>query len=135
MIELGVMRSPDREEVTRIMFFRGRGYKQSQFGRKTKRGKIKSSLVSIDTSTSSILPHALSRAPETAQVILDKKEPLKLRVFIDRSIVEVFVNGKQCLGVRVYPGLEESVGVSLRSQGRNSTLTSLDAWQMKSIYK
>ncbi len=68
-------------------------------------------------------------------MILDKKEPLKLRVFIDRSIVEVFVNGKQCLGVRVYPGREDSVGVSLRSQGKASKLTSLDAWQMKSIYE
>ena len=46
-----------------------------------------------------------------------------------------FVNGKQCLGVRVYPGREDSVGVSLRSQGKASKLTSLDAWQMKSIYE
>ena len=55
--------------------------------------------------------------------------------FVDRSIVEVFVNGRQCAAVRVYPGREDSVGVSLRAVGKAATLKSLDAWQMKSIYK
>ena len=75
-----------------------------------------------------------SRAPETGPVYLAPDEPLKLRVFIDRSVVEVFVNGKQCVAVRVYPGREDSVGVSLRAQGQDAALKSLDAWQMKNIY-
>ncbi len=75
-----------------------------------------------------------SRAPETAPVYIPDGEPLKLRVFIDRSVVEVFVNGRQCVAVRVYPGREDSVGVSLRSQGRDAVLRSLDAWQLGSIY-
>ena len=56
-------------------------------------------------------------------------------MFIDRSVVEVFVNGKQCVAMRVYPGLENSVGVSLRSQGGDSELEKLDAWQMRNIYQ
>lgn len=36
-------------------------------------------------------------------VDLAPDEPLKLRVFIDRCIVEVFVNGRQCLTARVIP--------------------------------
>ncbi|MCJ7548977.1 MAG: GH32 C-terminal domain-containing protein, partial [Anaerolineae bacterium] len=67
-------------------------------------------------------------------VFLEPDEPLRLRVFVDKSVVEVFVNGKQCLALRVYPGREDSVGVSLRAQGRSATLRSLDAWQMHSIY-
>ena len=59
---------------------------------------------------------------------------MELRVFIDRSIVEVFVNGKQCVAVRVYPGREDSVGVLLLAQGQDAVLTSLDAWQMNNIY-
>ncbi|MCZ6633595.1 MAG: GH32 C-terminal domain-containing protein, partial [bacterium] len=70
----------------------------------------------------------------TAPVYLEEDEPLKLRVFVDRSVVEVFVNGRQCVAVRVYPGREDSVGVSLRSQGKDTELKSLDAWQMKNIY-
>jgi beta-fructofuranosidase len=62
-------------------------------------------------------------------------ETLKLRVFIDKSVVEVFVNGKQCLAARVYPSLKDAVGVSIRAQGKEAALKSFDAWQMKSIYE
>lgn len=125
MIELNVLRSPDAQEYTRIMFFRDRGYK--------KEGKWQS-MISIDSSRASVLPDVVSRAPETAQLAIDKEELLDLRVFIDRSVVEVFANGRQCLAVRVYPGREDSIGVSLRAQGQDATLESLDAWQMKNIY-
>ncbi len=89
----------------------------------------------IETSNSSILPDARSRAPETAPVHLERGETLKLRIFVDRSVVEVFANGKQYAAVRVYPGRDDSLGVSLRSQGKDSDLISLDAWQMKNIYE
>ena len=92
-------------------------------------------LVSLETSYSSILPDARSRAAETAPVMIAQGETVKLRIFIDRSVVEVFVNGKQCVAARVYPGLEGSVGVSLRAQGQDAELKSLDAYQMKSVYE
>lgn len=126
-VELDVLRSPDKEEVTRIIFYRKRGLRNPENGRH-------SSLISIDSTHSSSLPEARCRAPETAPVFLADDEPLKLRVFVDKSVVEAFVNGKQCVALRVYPGREDSVGVSLRSQGRDATLTSLDAWQMDDIY-
>jgi beta-fructofuranosidase len=123
-----VLRSPGREEVTRIQFFRNRGYRNPEDG-------TQGSAISIDSSYSSILPDVRARIPETAPIAIAENEPLKLRVFIDRSVVEVFANGRQCLAVRVYPGRPDSVGVSLRSQGRDSVLTSLEAWQMKNIYR
>jgi beta-fructofuranosidase len=137
MVELNVLRSPGKEECTRIAFYRARGYRDWE--RYTgweldSRLAAQDSLVTIDTSYSSVLPDVLSRAPETGPVYLEPNEPLKLRVFVDRSVVEVFVNGKQCLAVRVYPGREDSVGVSLRSQGRDALLKSLDAYQMENIY-
>ena len=66
---------------------------------------------------------------------LENDEPLKLRVFIDRSVVEVFANCRLCLALRVYPSREDSIGVSLYAQGRDASLKSLDAWQMKSIWQ
>lgn len=60
--------------------------------------------------------------------------PLRLHVFVDRSVVEVFVNGRQCLGVRVYPGRTDSLGVSLLAHGRDAALRSLEAWPMGSIH-
>lgn len=127
MVEVNVLRSPDKEETTRIMFYKNRGLRSRDHG-----GTLSS--ISIDSSYSSILPDVRSRAPETAPVFIEQDEPLKLRIFVDKSVVEVFINGKQCVAMRVYPGREDSIGVSLRSQGQDATLTSLDAWQMKNIY-
>jgi beta-fructofuranosidase len=134
MVEMNVLRSPGRQEFTRIMFFKNRGYRHREYGRTHALSRKYSSLISIDSSRSSVLPDVRSRAPETAPVFIEKDEALNLRVFVDRSVVEVFVNGKQCVAMRVYPGRADSVGVSLRSQGSSASLKSLDAWQMKNIY-
>ncbi|MHC4074727.1 MAG: GH32 C-terminal domain-containing protein [Planctomycetota bacterium] len=134
MIEMNVLRSPDRQEVTRIMFFKDRGYRHREYGRTHGHSRKYSSLITIDSSYSSILPDVRSRAPETAPIVLDQNEPLRLRVFVDKSVVEVFVNGRQCVAMRIYPGRADSVGVSLRCQGQAAVLNSLDAWQMKNIY-
>jgi beta-fructofuranosidase len=130
MVELNVLRSGDGSEVTRIQFFRDRGY----FNRGHREGPTQS-FVSIDTSRSSLLPDVMSRAAETAPVLIDPDESLDLRVFLDRSVVEVFVNERICLAVRVYPSLEDSHGVSLYSQGSASRVKSIECWQMKSIYR
>ena len=145
LVELNVLRSPGKEEYTRIAFFKHRGNRYRQRLSKTLAMNASTaammelpqryeSLISIDTSYSSTLPEALSRAPETAPVYLEDDEPLQLRVFIDRSVVEVFVNGKQCVAVRVYPGRDDSLGVSLRAQGQTAKLNRLDAWQMQSVW-
>ena len=128
VVEMNVLRSPGKEEHTRIAFYRDRGFRHLH-----KQGK-RHSLISIDSSHASQAPDALSRAPETGPVYLEPDEPLKLRVFVDRSVVEVFVNGKQCVAMRVYPTRADSIGVSLRAQGQETVLNSLDAWQMKSIW-
>jgi len=126
VVEMNVLRSPGNEEYTRIAFYRNRGMRDPTRGTQ--------SLITIDSSRSSCAPDVACRAPETAPVYLRQGESLRLRVFVDRSIVEVFVSGKQCVALRVYPEREDSLGVSLRAQGRDAVLRSLDAWQMRSIY-
>jgi beta-fructofuranosidase len=126
LFEMNVLRSPDKKEYTRIAFYSATAVKGTN--------RNESSWITLDNSCSSTLPGAFSRAPETAPVILKEGEPLQLRVFVDHSIVEVFVNGKQCISARVYPGLEGSEGVSVRSAGLDAVLNSLSAYQMKSIY-
>ncbi|MDA0196831.1 MAG: glycoside hydrolase family 32 protein [Bacteroidetes bacterium] len=135
MIELDVFRSSDEAEVTRILFYKSNGYSNRSASRTSEDfGKYFSS-ISIESSKSSLLPDIRSRAPETAQVFIDEDETVKLHVFIDKSVVEVFVNGRQCVAQRVYPTLANSDGVSLRAQGTDAELVSLEAWQMKSIYE
>ena len=129
VIELAVLRSPGKEEFARIAFYRDRGLRD-----RSRPDGVQYSLITLDGSHGSVLPDVRPRAPETAPVYVAPDEPLKLRIFVDKSVVEVFVNGKQCVALRVYPGREDSIGVALRSQGQASALTSLDAWQMENIY-
>ena len=145
LVEVDVLRSPGREECTRICFFNRRGYKYREpFANDVRSHRVMStmlsnpvryeSVISIDTSLSSTLPDALSRPPESAPVLIEPDEPLQLRIFVDRSIVEVFVNGRQCLALRVYPERADSKGVSLLARGQDAELLSLDCWQMRSVY-
>ena len=137
LIELDVLRSPDQQEYTRIAFYRDRSVRPLVPGNEAStppNSEGTYSLVALDSSHASIQPQARSRPPEIAPVFLAPEENLKMRVFIDKSIVEVFVNDRQCLAVRVYPGREDSVGVALRAVGRDVRLVVLDAWEMKSIY-
>ncbi|MCE7985393.1 MAG: glycosyl hydrolase family 32 domain protein [Caldilinea sp. CFX5] len=145
MVEVNVLRSPQKEEFTRIAFFKQRGFRyrfrvpnatalNANSAQLKNRPIRHESVISLDTAYSSSLPDVLSRAPETAPIDLAADELLHLRIFIDRSVVEVFVNGKQCVAARVYPGRADSLGISLRAQGQAAELKALDAWQMQDIY-
>ena len=137
LVELNVLRSPGKDEFTRIAFYRERGYRNWERYNGWERVGLRAatdSLITIDSSYSSTAPDVRSRAPETAPVLLAPDQPLKLRVFVDKSVVEVFVNGKQCVAMRVYPERSDSLGVSLRAQGKDATLKALDVWQMQNIY-
>ncbi len=63
---------------------------------------------------------------------LAKGEDLNLRVFLDKGMVEVFVNARQAA---VYMQLhsKENVGISLLSKG-GDIAASVKSWKMKSIY-
>jgi beta-fructofuranosidase len=71
---------------------------------------------------------------EQANVYIPPNEPADVRVFIDRSVMEVFVGGRQVVAVRVFPSRADSDGVSVLSVGADSVLQSFDAWQMEDIY-
>lgn len=126
-VELSLLRSPDEEEVTRLSIYPRRGF--HYWNRDGRPGH--DTVVSLDTSRSSALPDVTSRPPEVAPVFIPDGEPVRLHVFLDRSVVEVFVNGRQCVAARVYPGRPDSVGVSLRAVGRDAVLASAEAWEMQ----
>ena len=60
---------------------------------------------------------------------LKKAEPLVLRVFVDKSIVEVFANERQAVARRVYPKLG-GLGVKLFSKGGDVKVLSVKAWEL-----
>ncbi|MDQ1328110.1 MAG: beta-fructofuranosidase [Candidatus Poribacteria bacterium] len=61
---------------------------------------------------------------------LKSDELLNLRVFVDKSVVEVFANERQAVMRRVYPTRKDSQGVMLFSQGGDTKVKSIEAWDM-----
>ena len=125
---VSVLRSIDGDERTDIRFLKN-GYLAS----KDDNWNYQRDALVIDPTRSSLMPDVLARPPEVAPFELYDDEVLSLRIFVDRSVVEVFANGRQCLALRVYPKRNDSVNVSICSRGRNATLLSLDAWNIESI--
>jgi len=124
-VQLNVLRSPNAEEQTSITFF--------NYDRALSVWYHTPGMICLDGSRSSELNDVWLRPPE--KTTLERGgQPLKLRVFIDRSVVEVFANEKRYLAMRVYPRREDSIGVSVRAQGRDAILKRVDAWQMKSVW-
>ena len=63
-----------------------------------------------------------------------RSNELKLHVFIDKSVLEVFINDGMTSVTRVeYPG-ENDLGVSVFAENGSAALKSLDAWEMKPIW-
>ena len=122
-VGLHVLRSANGEEQTTITLFM-HGWPRYPNCRE----------LAIDVSRASLDPEVRSRSPEIGPLYLEDGKPLRLRVFIDRSVVEVFANGRQCLTLRAYPSREDSTGVSVFARGSEAKLLSLTAWQMRSIW-
>ena len=137
-VQLTVLRSPNAEEHTSITFY--------NFDRKLSIWYDTKAVICLDGTRSSTNPDVWIRPPERAVIEHATRDwamaptattpgkPLKLRVFIDRSVVEVFVNERIYLAIRVYPSRKDSIGVSVRAQGQKALLNKLDAWRMKSIH-
>ncbi|MFH1918728.1 MAG: glycoside hydrolase family 32 protein, partial [Planctomycetota bacterium] len=82
----------------------------------------------IDTTKSS-----LGEGPKSVEAgpfELKPGEPLKLRVFVDRSVVEVFANDRQAVMRRIYPTRRDSLGVALFSRGGSASVKRFEAWDM-----
>ncbi|HUU68665.1 MAG TPA: glycoside hydrolase family 32 protein [Planctomycetota bacterium] len=67
---------------------------------------------------------------EAAPFALKPREKLELRVFVDKSFVEVFANDRQAVVRRIYPSRADSTGVALFARGGDATVSQLHAWQM-----
>jgi len=142
-VGLYVLRSPDAKERTKISVY-NHGHAKTN------------DTLQIDTSQSSLRTDLEGKPPETAPFRLSRDRMIRLRVFIDRSIIEVFADNGECVtewayprrGItylfpffprqfavaRAYPEREDSNGISLFSIGGDTKVVSMDVWQMRSIW-
>jgi beta-fructofuranosidase len=82
----------------------------------------------VDTRKSG--PEGTPSVVESAPFALKKRERLTLRVFVDKSVVEVFANQRQAIARRIYPSRSDSVGVSLFTVGGKARVKTLEAWKI-----
>ena len=122
--------SPDGAEQTVVSFDRSAGKLRVDVGRSTLDEDIRYPYYRNQK--------ALGRLPEEARYLTSQEAPfdladgelLNLRIFVDRSVVEVFANGRQCITQRIYPSRPDSEGVVLCSRGGGCTIRSFEAWHM-----
>lgn len=66
---------------------------------------------------------------EHAPFVLNDGEPLKLRIFIDKCVVELFANDRQAISRRVYPFNRDSNHIEIIATGEVA-FTTLNAWEL-----
>jgi sucrose-6-phosphate hydrolase SacC (GH32 family) len=62
---------------------------------------------------------------------IPKGDPVKIHVFLDKCLVETFVNGQTCTALLKDQNLK-NLGLDLFTEGGTATCKSLDIWEMKS---
>ena len=67
---------------------------------------------------------------ERAPLKLKLGEALNLRVFVDKSIVEIYANDRQAICRRVYPGKKDSLRVSLFAEDGKAKFKKIKVWEM-----
>lgn len=109
-----VRRSPLGEEETLIYYDRSR----AELG--------------VDRSKTTLSQEERTNGVQSGKLELSG-EALRLHIYLDRSMVEVYANGLKSLTTRVYPTLEDALGLKLMGDGQRK-IKSLSVWKMKSIY-
>jgi sucrose-6-phosphate hydrolase SacC (GH32 family) len=64
----------------------------------------------------------------------DEQKILRLHAFVDRSVVEVFVNRRECVTIRAFHNVEDKA-MRLFSKGGTARIRSVDVWDMGSIWQ
>ena len=90
--------------------------------------------VMLDISRSSVSADVYSRDPQCTTFDLPYGRRVDLRVFVDRSVVEVFVNGLYYLAKRIYPSRKDSLGVQVYAVGGKASVVSMEAWDMEPVW-
>ena len=111
-----VRRAPNSSEQTSISYSREDRY------------------LSLDAEGSSLNPDVEGRGVQRGPFELAARQPLKLHIFLDRSVIEVFANSRLCLTKRIYPSRADSLGVGLFARGGSATVRSMDVWQTAAIW-
>jgi sucrose-6-phosphate hydrolase SacC (GH32 family) len=130
-IVLAVRCSPDGTEATEIRY----RVRSQELGLDMRRSTLRNDVVYTQgpLDTGGIFrkidyPHP--KPTVEAPFSLGPGERLKLRVFLDKPMLEVFANDRQCITQQVFPSRKDSLGVKFLARGGSATVRSLEAWDL-----
>jgi fructan beta-fructosidase len=117
----------------------------TEFGFRVRKGPSEESVVGIDAQKSLLFVDRTGSGDtgfdpkfpgrHTAPLDLPAGQPIKLRIFVDRSSVEVFGNdGEKVISDLIFPS-PASQGVEFYSEGGDARVVKLDIWNLKSAWE
>ena len=128
---LKVRCSPDGAEETPIAFSPAAKTLKTELGKSTLDPSVEYEWASEGFVTDrGMSPDQRFAREQVAPFELKPGEPLRLRVFLDRSVLEVFANERLCLTQRIYPSRADSLGITLFTRGGSVKVKSIVAWDM-----
>jgi beta-fructofuranosidase len=74
-----------------------------------------------------------NRGIEKGKLVVPDGEPLRLRVYLDASVIETFANGKASISDRVYPSSAAALGIGLFAKGGTARVRSMTIWELSQI--
>lgn len=110
-VGLILRRSPVGEEETRIVYEPGNG------------------VLWVVRSRSS-LDDRVDRERHDMSLKLADGESMQLKVFLDRTIVEIVANERVMLSERIYPTRDDSLEIGVFADGGSTTVEGIDRWRM-----
>lgn len=123
-----VLCSPDQREETVVRFEPGKNEIVVDFEKSSVAGPVTMPSHVITTPSLPGFPEKVSK--QVAPFSFKPGERLQVRVFIDKSIVEIFINGRQCITQVVYPELAGSNRVKVFSTSGNLTVKQFKGWHL-----
>ena len=67
---------------------------------------------------------------QKAPFVLKPGEKVNLRIFLDKSILEVFANGRQCITQVIYPTLKDAINIQVFSEDGPIRVEKVKGWQL-----
>jgi beta-fructofuranosidase len=105
-VSLLLRRAPDGEEQTEILY----DWERQR--------------LTLDRTKSSLDP-MVRRDRQDTEYASAEQNSLVLDVFVDRSVLEVFVDGRAAFSARIYPTLSDSAGVAFAASGARARVEAL----------
>jgi beta-fructofuranosidase len=121
--------SPDGREETVIAYDTVRQLLTIDMTRSTVRPDV-AYLDSPIAITEQVLITTPVRDRVEAPLALSPGETLTLHIFLDKPLVEVFANARQCVTQQIFPASRDSVHVMLFADGGSAQVLSLEAWEL-----